>query len=931
MPPRTRRSAAQSQRPATRRHQRSVDNTTAASSHTTTNNNTQPNALNTKETDQQSVPPPSQHKQSHHQSLRKQQKSRVSGGNHSRSAPKSTPSTTKTTTTRTDSTTTTTTTTTPCCLCHCALDYSDLQACQSIIGDTDNNNDNHLSRVEPTNHDDSKQQLALSLYNPHNGLLQCDSCHRRYHYQCHFVPIFSLPAQQQQQQQQQQKRWECLVCTSQRELQAVAAAASCAKSRPYHHTTSATTSSCRNSSSSKPNDDDSVLFQWNDLFQSPPVSASVAEQEAAWESHPTVIDLKARTLSSSLSSLVKAIAAALSRHGRSTATLETLTANARNRQHFLQRGRSRGAAIAANAAANASHTSNVPQKQGSSTVQNGSGVRESMSQELMQCLVARVTAQRTLRHLALFALQHVQRSAVPRSAWDALMRHCQQQTSQTMAATNKNTLFPFGCNTFARRWTPVTPEYDIQTKTEATAFIPFEIDVSKSTASKGKKPPKTLARDQVDDENDDGISLDELKCCVCLKGECSDENDLLLCDGNGCFRAYHMECLHPHVSPETAAEDHADDDWFCPLCETLADVLYQIQVGTVGGEEWEERRLARHQQQSNAAEETDVGDSLASWTDADQVFHDAEWAYQTVQQMRQGVHTADSQRLLSQVLGMEPSTPEHKRPPQNTVNRLHPTVNAADNEPEDDDNVDEDGHFDMYSYQEERRIEREERRKETGEDDDSVSTHSSQVTLVELSSVELNVGKDELAALTDVEEDESDEDEKPPVRQSRRLRTRHPRNAGQPLGNGPNDENADLGRMDVTNIVAGKRKRKTVDYQLLNQAMFGEVGAAALETLDDGDDFVFDGNNKAAFHSDEDGDSDDEENEDNDSEEDSSNGEQAGKDGESSKEADDSDDDDDDCIVEIVRKRAERLANGGAKNGTYNGRRGKIASGSKRN
>jgi PHD-finger len=800
----------------------------------------------------------------------------------------------------------------PCCLCHCALDYSDLQACQFVGGDT--NNDNFRSHVE-SNHGANSQQLAIILYNPHNGLLQCDSCSRRYHYQCHFVPIFSPP---------RQGSWQCLVCTSHHEMETAASQSRETKNRGRHNSIG----------SSNPNDDNAVQFHWNDLFCSPPI-ASVTEQEVAWESHPVVIDCKARSLSLSLQTLTKTITAAVGRYSRSTATLETLTANARNRQHFLQRGqRSRGAHRSLEQAASAAPGDDT----GTATGPNGDNavVSESLSQELMQCLVARVTAQRTLRHLVLFALQHVQRNAVARTAWDALMRHCQQTNKTQHTLATNNAIFPLGVNAFVRRWTPVTPEYAIQTQTEATASasIPFEIDVTMSNASNGKMPPKTAktsAQDQNDDE-DDGISLDELQCCVCLKGECSDENDLLMCDGNGCFRAYHMECVHPHVSPDTAAEEHADDDWFCPLCETLADVLYQIQAGTVGGEEWEERRLARP---SHTTEETDVVDSLASWTDADQVFPDAEWAFQTAQQLRRGVHSADTQRLLSQVLGMETSTPEHKRLPENTVNGLHQTVNAAGNEPEDDDNVDEDGHFDMYSYQEERRIEREERRKETGEDDDSVSTHSSQVTLVELSSVELNVGKDELAALTDVEEDDESDDEKPPVRSSRRLRSRHPRDAGRRplLDNGTNNENADLGRMDVTNIVAGKRKRKTVDYQLLNQAMFGEVGAAALETLDDGDDFVFDGNNKAAFHSDDDDDNHDEASdediEENDSNEDGSDEVHAKKDGESSKEDDDSDGDD--CIVEIVRKRAERLANKGAENGMKNGRRGKIVSGSKRN
>jgi ribosomal protein L37AE/L43A len=40
-----------------------------------------------------------------------------------------------------------------------------------------------------------------------------------------------------------------------------------------------------------------------------------------------------------------------------------------------------------------------------------------------------------------------------------------------------------------------------------------------------------------DHDDDDLISLDELKCCICFRGDATDENDLILCDGVGCFRA----------------------------------------------------------------------------------------------------------------------------------------------------------------------------------------------------------------------------------------------------------------------------------------------------------------------------------------------------------------------------------------------------------
>lgn len=53
--------------------------------------------------------------------------------------------------------------------------------------------------------------------------------------------------------------------------------------------------------------------------------------------------------------------------------------------------------------------------------------------------------------------------------------------------------------------------------------------------------PRTDEANEVDDaSNSSGVSLDNLRCACCLKGHASDDNDLLMCDGVGCFRAFHM-------------------------------------------------------------------------------------------------------------------------------------------------------------------------------------------------------------------------------------------------------------------------------------------------------------------------------------------------------------------------------------------------------
>ena len=62
---------------------------------------------------------------------------------------------------------------------------------------------------------------------------------------------------------------------------------------------------------------------------------------------------------------------------------------------------------------------------------------------------------------------------------------------------------------------------------------------------------------QTDPEGDD---LD-IVCVICLSGEVSDGNDILLCDGDHSSTiGYHQQCLLP---PVTQVPNHS---WFCPDC-----------------------------------------------------------------------------------------------------------------------------------------------------------------------------------------------------------------------------------------------------------------------------------------------------------------------------------------------------------------------------
>jgi hypothetical protein len=188
------------------------------------------------------------------------------------------------------------------------------------------------------------------------------------------------------------------------------------------------------------------------------------------------------------------------------------------------------------------------------------------------------------------------------------------------------------------------------------------------------------------DDDDDLISLDELRCCICFKGDATDENDLILCDGAGCFRAYHMQCVIPHIT--NVGEEHEDEDWFCPLCTCMASLLAEVQ-SEYTGDEW-----------------GGDDDSIHSWGHARDVFPEAPHEYQMALLWKEGKHNSELIQFLSELLGMPAA---------------HDQSDSKDN---DEDEEDDDF------------------------DDEKNSQASSLDSLHDLSSVEVKIDANELDALS---------------------------------------------------------------------------------------------------------------------------------------------------------------------------------------
>jgi len=73
---------------------------------------------------------------------------------------------------------------------------------------------------------------------------------------------------------------------------------------------------------------------------------------------------------------------------------------------------------------------------------------------------------------------------------------------------------------------------------------------------------------------DDGeeVDVEEVGCSKCGRFDADDDNDVVLCDREGCYRAFHVNCCDPPPTPD----DLAEDDWFCHQCNCMQRIVDKI-------------------------------------------------------------------------------------------------------------------------------------------------------------------------------------------------------------------------------------------------------------------------------------------------------------------------------------------------------------------
>ena len=283
-----------------------------------------------------------------------------------------------------------------------------------------------------------------------------------------------------------------------------------------------------------------------------------------------------------------------------------------------------------------------------------------------------------------------------------------------------------------------------------------------------------LEEEPAEDDNDSssGISLDNLRCHACMSNQASESNDMLLCDGIGCHRAFHMECLHPKVTPEEVAKSGDDDDWFCPLCTAHATLIHYAQSEYFGHDE---------------------SHDLDDWENAVDVFPEAEMELRVAKKFKDGKRDEETEAYTKETLGIGRGV--HKQRPEHEASSLD--IEEEDSE-EDEDFDHEDAEV----------------------DDESLADDMD----LEVKLAKEKIKRDEIDALSvssiggeDSDDDSSSDDEdgggdKP--RRSKRRRFELPeKSSGDSEDSDDRSELRDVGKLDTANIVRGKRRRAKVDYQ----------------------------------------------------------------------------------------------------------------------
>ncbi|KAL9184867.1 hypothetical protein ACHAXT_002644 [Thalassiosira profunda] len=671
-----------------------------------------------------------------------------------------------------------------CALCKCAVDWADAdyflpadaEDCAGAPRPTggrvhsfgreddsmrsdDSGSDSDASSSSSSDSDAPPFRLPRRFHDPANALVLCDgpvhaddeyACDRAYHQQCHFVPILSIP----------RGPWRCLVCR-QWDEDFVGAKK---KGRKTGEDRSARPGALR------------------ELFRCRPAHAMAPTASAATASGPTdetaeeESRLAARERDFELrTGPLKAKLLRAELFTKSKAVVRSSFATLRSAAHALR-----------------SLTETPKARKALAARIDGLG----MPQELAECVLRRATAKMRVREL-IGGLEDVIRCRAARDEAD----EASEEWPRPVDGRGEDVVGEL-MRWYLHNQNRTQPEDDGGTAmATTTATAAGEKSLlhhlfPEGHARRRRLPPRTgeanrssSPTDDDDASDDSGVSLDDLACWVCHGAHATDENDMLLCDGRGCYRAFHMQCLEPRIGPADCSSE--DDDWFCPLCAAHGTLIHYAE---------QEHRLG----DDRAEEEAEAGDDdeEEEWECAADIFPEAPFELRVARKFKEGQRDRETDAFLADTLGIASK-------PSSTAGRG--SNGGSDEDDEDDDDFDH----------------------EEADGDDAESLAEDRHEEARLGKE--SIGKDELDNLSVGSSDEEGSDDEDasesgggpteaPVRRRKRRRGALPHDDANGTADADRGRSPppDAGTLDVANIVRGPRRRATVDYRKLADAMFGD-------------------------------------------------------------------------------------------------------------
>lgn len=118
----------------------------------------------------------------------------------------------------------------------------------------------------------------------------------------------------------------------------------------------------------------------------------------------------------------------------------------------------------------------------------------------------------------------------------------------------------------------VRPEKELQGARQRILKIKEKIRGLLLELADGEEAKKEIPVKNSSDDSE--IDADDILCAICRQGDDEgEENDIVLCDLEGCNKAFHQKCLQPHITRE---ELDQSDDWFCRRCNCKLNCLNAI-------------------------------------------------------------------------------------------------------------------------------------------------------------------------------------------------------------------------------------------------------------------------------------------------------------------------------------------------------------------